>query len=857
MPTSSLKSIAGLLRTGSLKGMAMVLGLQRRISAKQIRSRASFSFLPGWVLVTNNGIAKDEAKNVWHTGHLEDVLPLDSNRLLLAAHSGGVWLASLDEQSNSAPLSNSWPKVDIHCLGFGTKGPKHVYAAGEEGALFETETQSLASLTRFFSTKSVKELAARLNRKPPISVRELLGLSDAPIFDWKSISLLDTNGNSMGSPAIYQVLSVTAFSPAKLVLATSNGVFWSDIPAAGHEYRFAIADGIPQTRCLGLALASQSPGSDAHVVCSPQGSPATRESNGIYFGTWLFGRLIMVRANHVGDFDFVQWNDAVVASSVGKRSVLYAAVSASGRATLSLKRAFQEAGFSGALLKFSDLAQKVGIGRPASMNAVIRKIAPPADRDFIYAVVSSKDGGATWFPVGPKHKVAESVDFPKDHDPKAPGSTQGGYNMSIAVSNASPDTIALGWRSGPWIGRNKPGAFAWEQHDDVSTPHIHADAHGMQFDPRDPQGRSLYMCSDGGIIFTTDLCATFKSSVNRFLPVLQFQSYPGRQAPGASGVSFTTPRLVAGPLQDNGVVFSSLQNGIQKPWQRITVEDDGEMGIFLKNDLLLFWNNDNPVARVAKWTGTQFGPEANVQVRTPSPRVPTGSTFSQPFAEPVLRPAFRRSDTNQLMVGIAAYDASGPYRDLWGLFVDDDGNNAQWDFLATVSLDVDDSIKAAASDDGFGVLIGSAKGKIFSLDVSSGLLGAMRFDPLASLPPGQIYQFVFLTGGSAIARYLNGLLRFEPTSQNWTAIGGNGLPSNEGPLYFMAVDTARVPNILYVATDKGIHASWDVGENWLPVSQGLPLRSHPSTLRFVTEPAGDRQLYLFTFGRSAWRARLN
>src|SRR6266487_4321489 len=93
---------------------------------------------------------------------------------------------------------------------------------------------------------------------------------------------------------------------------------------------------IPQTRCLGLALASQTPGSNAHVVCSSQGDPATPDSNGIYFGTWLFNRLIMVRATHVGDFDFVQWNHAVVASSAGKRSVLYAAVSASDKATLSL-----------------------------------------------------------------------------------------------------------------------------------------------------------------------------------------------------------------------------------------------------------------------------------------------------------------------------------------------------------------------------------------------------------------------------------------------------------------------------------------------------------------------------------------
>jgi hypothetical protein len=73
----------------------------------------------------------------------------------------------------------------------------------------------------------------------------------------------------------------------------------------------------------------------------------------------------------------------------------------------------------------------------------------------------------------------------------------------------------------------------------------------------------------------------------------------------------------------------------------------------------------------------------------------------------------------------------------------------------------------------------------------------------------------------------------------------------------MAVDTAKDPNILYLATDFGVHASWDGGANWLPVSQGLPARSHSATLRCVTEPDGKRRLYLFTFGWSAWRTLLN
>jgi hypothetical protein len=71
------------------------------------------------------------------------------------------------------------------------------------------------------------------------------------------------------------------------------------------------------------------------------------------------------------------------------------------------------------------------------------------------------------------------------------------------------------------------------------------------------------------------------------------------------------------------------------------------------------------------------------------------------------------------------------------------------------------------------------------------------------------------------------------------------------------VDVGRSPQILYAATDVAIHATWDGGANWLPVSRGLPARPHPSTLRFAGEPDRSRHLYLFTCGRSAWTARLH
>jgi hypothetical protein len=853
MPTSSLLSVARLLQATSLKGMAASVGLPLPTTARQIIARASFTLLPGWELVTRNGIAKDEVNDVWHTGHLEDVLSIDGNRLLLANHTGGVWLAAAGGQFDPIPLSDGWRKPDIHSLSAGPKGPRHYYAVGEEGALFETETESLLSVARFMQSKSVRQMAARLGLAPPISVRELMRRSDAPLFDWHAASVLKPDGTPL-TDAIRKILIMPGLQPPKLVLGTNSAIFWADIPALGHDYRLDIPVGIPQGHCLGLAS-----GPENRVLATPTGGPDRADTNGAYFGTWLFGKLIMRLANHLGDIDFRQWQYAVVASCASNPSVCYAAVSASGSATRSLQRAFAAAGITTRPKSSLQLAQQSGMGKPISLAALINKLDPPTAHDHLYAVLGSTDGGATWAPVGPDRQVAGSVRLPRD-----PGSTQEGYNISIAVSHADPNLIALGWRIGPWVGRNTPTGFTWEEHGDdgatpgAQNPHIHSDSHGMIFDPHDSSGSTCFMCSDGGLVSTTDLFKTFASSVNRLLPNLQFQSYPPRQSNGAAGASGKSPGLVVGPLQDNGVVFSFRNDSGPRPWQRLTVADDGLVAILLRDDVIVFWNNDNPVARVRQWNGSQWGGESNLVVKAPSPTVPAGATLSGPFVEPIPHPSFRRPGDNQSMVAIGAFDPAGGFRDLWGIFADDGGGNPGWDFIATVGLGPQDSITAAGSDDGRTVLVGSASGLIFSCDAASGRVTPMGI-ATGQQPAGPVYQFAFLGDGTAFARYASELLRLTPGQASWTAFEGDGLPAvqQEGSRYFAAVDTGRQPNVLYVGTDYGIHASWDAGANWLPVSQGLAVRSHPSTLRFTVEPDGSRHLTLTTFGRSAWRTQLN
>lgn len=204
----------------------------------------------------------------------------------------------------------------------------------------------------------------------------------------------------------------------------------------------------------------------------------------------------------------------------------------------------------------NDLAAKAKLKRPISLATLL----PAKEAAAVYTVIHSDNGGKNWASAGSHGKVDQSVRFAR-----WPGFYQYA-TWCIAVSAANPNTIALGTRTGPLIGRRTLDAFVWEDHGNEDTPaskgnpHIHGDIHGLLFDPNDPSGKTLYVCGDRGAVVTKDLYQTFSSLLNLNLSNLQFQSYPASPYappfasafPGASGVSPDMAGLAAGPLQDNG-----------------------------------------------------------------------------------------------------------------------------------------------------------------------------------------------------------------------------------------------------------------------------------------------------------------
>jgi hypothetical protein len=135
------------------------------------------------------------------------------------------------------------------------------------------------------------------------------------------------------------------------------------------------------------------------------------------------------------------------------------------------------------------------------------------------------------------------------------------------------------------------------------------------------------------------------------------------------------------------------------------------------------------------------------------------------------------------------------------------------------------------------------------------------------IDPGAVLRFIIVNDSVAFAVYDTAtqgwILQLGPL--RWDAIGsdqpnvakGIGLPASEGIFYDMEIDRTTSPATLFVATDSNVYISRDMGNTWQLASLGLPQRPHCAGLQFAAPRAGVHYLYLSTYGRSVWRAKLS
>ncbi len=231
-----------------------------------------------WELANPLGILVDEAADAWHAGAVRDVLPISPDAVIVAADTGGLWIAY--QSGTSLPIADL-DKPDFWCLAQGTHAAEHHYAGGR--GLFETD------------------LAATI-----------------PRLTWREIPLTYQVIGSDGLPVVHPIGTVYRISLARsvgrIVIATVSGVFWSPIPPAPDKppgclggllgkkpgtptnlsYVWRKAVNLPDSELGYLGLAIGGNEREPVVAVASWGTPKLAAE--FWWGQWEGGDLVMRRS---------------------------------------------------------------------------------------------------------------------------------------------------------------------------------------------------------------------------------------------------------------------------------------------------------------------------------------------------------------------------------------------------------------------------------------------------------------------------------------------------------------------------------------------------------------------------------
>jgi hypothetical protein len=456
-------------------------------------------------------------------------------------------------------------------------------------------------------------------------------------------------------------------------------------------------------------------------------------------------------------------------------------------------------------------------------------VAAAAD-DSIYTVLISRDSGASW----------QTVMIPPNHG------NQGFYNNCLAVSPYRPDVVALGWRaSGPYISTN--AGTSWQQPaTDQNNANMHSDLHALYFARNSSNGDHLYVGSDGGIVVTTDVGQSFTSQFNRPLSNLQFYGAGKGTTAGAFTISSKFFGLAAGGTQDNGNIYLLPDSDAGSAWHTLEGGDGGLNRFVDSINALLRFNNTLVVnnmeignrVRIAFWDANakSFGSGWGTVV----PVDGNAAGITPNAMDIVLFPAWKKN--NQVM-----YALVGVMSTVYGLFANGNGTDAKLLTLGQAA----DTISALGSFEGSSVFAGTTTGRIFILDSATG-------NPIEQTLPATVSGAV-----TRIEPYVQAfhLMLQRSVVRAYALVGGtlvhfDGTTWDTRPGAWSTFEIERETGRLFAANDSDVFASSDGGQTWTDASAGLPVRPHCTDLRIAANQDGGRDLYLATYGRSAWRTTI-
>jgi hypothetical protein len=463
-----------------------------------------------------------------------------------------------------------------------------------------------------------------------------------------------------------------------------------------------------------------------------------------------------------------------------------------------------------------------------------------SNRSVAYAVAAISDGnlGGTWRS-GDGGRSWSAIAKPQN------AGTQGNnWNNCIAVHPGDPNTVAVGWRTGPLFLDNAAGT--WERRTDEGgepTGHMHADVHTLVFRQTETE-LQLWAGTDGGVCLSLDLGKTWDSRYNRHLLTAQVYSTLAHTLEeyglGASQlyerdnssfhVSAASPGLFGVATQDDGTLISrESPGGHRSLWP--ANGGDGQAILFAGDDLVFHTDNTANRLRMSRRLATGVLDDGGTVVPVDGnpaglPKLALGATH---------RPNHRLN--GRLVLGIA-----GGSTNVLALLEPASPTTAA--DLKTVAS-VQQVISAVASLDGKTALVGTVDGHLYSVDVE---VGTVTNETVASNAPGPVKRLRWRGPNHALAVFGNDRI-FRRTANGWTA-----LPGPPVPVFDVDGDPEIADGALFAASGEGVFGSID-GMTWVACSDGLPKWPNGRAIQ-LTSAGGEPTAYYATYGWGVFRADL-
>ncbi|WP_206069916.1 VPS10 domain-containing protein [Knoellia koreensis] len=426
---------------------------------------------------------------------------------------------------------------------------------------------------------------------------------------------------------------------------------------------------------------------------------------------------------------------------------------------------------------------------------------------------TSSDAGATWTAVGATSGgTLQSI--------------SGGFAWWFGRVYVDPADAQHVFVAGVSLAESKDGGATW-----TTSNSVHADQHGMAWDPKVPG--QVYLGNDGGFYRSSTNGAVrgawFKTPN---LPITQFY---------AMDVSHQDGKRVNAGAQDNGSLKSWSSTGATTgPWYNF-VGGDGMMNRIDPN------NQDKYYGCYQNGGCYGFVGTSSFWMGIPGAR------------KNWVAPLEFAADT-RIVFGGSEYVSR----------MNTDPGQRRWE---RISPDLTEGTEPRAP--GFGTItaIGTTKAdpNLVYAGTDSGLVWVSRnaMAPAAEVtweklssptfpgrwvtrvtvdPDNPKVAWATFSGWRSGESYAH-LVMTSDGGRTWTDIVGRRLP--QAPVN----DVIRHPtkaNWLFVATDVGVYRTTNLGRTWIKVGANLPL----VPINDIDLPAGSQTLYAATYGRSVWTTSL-